>query len=50
MTQGLAGFLLLLVGGGGCGEGAGCLACTGPGFRGVLFCLQFRMKIKKLPQ
>ena len=31
MNQGVGGFLLLMGGGGACGEG------TGPGFRGVLF-------------
>ena len=33
MTQGFRGFLLLLGGGGGCGEGAGCRAGGGPGFK-----------------
>ena len=48
MTQGFGGFLLLLGGGFGCGEGAGCRAGGGPGFRCVLFCLQIIMKIKIL--
>ena len=43
MTQGLGGFVLLL--GGGCGEGAGCMAGAGPEFRGVLFCLQIITKV-----
>ena len=46
MTQGFSSFLLLLDGG--CGEGAGCRAGAGPGFRCVLFCLQIIMKIKIL--
>ena len=47
MSQGFGGFLLL---GGGCGsgEGVGCRAGAGPGFRCVLFCLQIIMKIKVL--
>ena len=32
MTKGFCGFLLL-GGGWGCGEGAGCMAGAGPGFR-----------------
>ena len=40
MTQEFCGFLLGLVDGGHCGEGAD------PGLRGALFCLQIRMKIK----
>ena len=46
MTQGFCGFLLFLGGGGSCGEGAGCTASTGPGFRSVLLCLQIRKKVK----
>ena len=34
MTQGFCGFLLLLAGAYGCGEGAGCRAGAGPGFLG----------------
>ena len=33
MTQGFCGFFLLLGGVGACGEGAGCMAGAGPGFR-----------------
>ena len=47
MTQGFGGFLLLGARWG-CGCGAGCRAGAGPGFRGVLFCLQIMMKIKIL--
>ena len=47
MTQGFGDFLLLL-GGGGCGEGADCMAGASPGFSRVLFCLQIRMKMKKM--
>ena len=46
MTQWFSGFLFLLGGDGGCGEGAGCRAGTGPGFR--FFILQIIMKIKIL--
>ena len=46
MTQGFCGFLLCLDGSGRCGEGAGCMAGAGSGFRCVLSCLQIRMKIK----
>ena len=48
MTQGFGGFLLLLGGDSGCGEGAGCRAGGGPGFRFFFFCLQIIMKIKIL--
>ena len=37
---------LLLLGGGGCGEGVGCKAGTGPGFKVFLFHLQIIMKFK----
>ena len=32
MTQGICGFLCLM-GGGNCGEDAGCMTSTGPGFK-----------------
>ena len=35
MTQGFCDFLLLLTGGGGCGQCAGSMAGAGPYFRGV---------------
>ena len=45
MTQGFT--FLLVLGGVGCGESAGCVEGTGPGFRQALFYLHIRMKIKK---
>ena len=42
MTQEYYGFLLVLGGIGGCGEGAGCMAGNGPGFRCVIYYLQIR--------
>ena len=33
MVQGLCGFLLRLYGSGSCGEGGGCMAGAGSGFR-----------------
>ena len=46
MGQRYSGFLLLLGGGGGCGEGADCLADAGPGFKFFPFCLLITIKIK----
>ena len=48
MTKGFGGFLLLLGGGCGCSEGAGCRAGAGPWFRFFIFCLQIMMKSKIL--
>ena len=48
MTNGCSGFLLHQDGGGGCGEGAGCMATGGPGFRRVLLWLPIRIKIKEI--
>ena len=48
MTQGFGGFTLLLIGGCGCCEGAGCMTGAVPRFRFFLFCLQITMKIKIL--
>ena len=36
---------ILLLHGGGCGEGAGCRASGGPWFRSFVFCLRIIMKI-----
>ena len=48
MTQRICHFLLLLGGGGDCGEDTGCMVGAGPGFRFFLICLQITMNIKVL--
>ena len=48
MTHGFSGFLLLVVGNGGCGEGAGCMAGDNPGFIFSFLCVQIIINIKML--
>ena len=50
MTQGFIGFLLRLFGTWGCGEGAGCMAGAGPGFRYVFLSASQSEKSKYLTQ